>query len=98
MSLLFFIYLGARRAVGAWFFRQVLRESSETAMRWDPANPEYYDALGTLMHLYADSGNSNEIFRLFQSAILLSPHDGQFWADLGDGYDWAGRSHEALDA
>ena len=50
------------------------------------------------MHLYADSGNSNEIVRLYQSATLLSPQDAQFWADLGDGYDWAGRSHEALDA
>jgi len=50
------------------------------------------------MHLYADSGNSNEIVKLYQSATLLSPQDAQFWADLGDGYDWAGRSHEALDA
>jgi len=97
-SLLFFIYLGARRAVGAWFFRQGSPDAIQTAMRWDPANPEYYDALGTLMHLYADGGNSNEIVRLYQSATLLSPQDAQFWADLGDGYDWAGRSHEALDA
>jgi hypothetical protein len=97
-SLLFFIYLGARRAVGAWFFRQGSPDAIQTAMRWDPTNPEYYDALGTLMHLYADSGNSNEIVQLYQSATLLSPQDAQFWADLGDGYDWAGRSHEALDA
>jgi len=67
-------------------------------MRWDAANPEYYDALGTLMHLYADSGNSNEIVQLYQSATGLSPHDAEFWADLGDGYDWAGRSQDALDA
>jgi hypothetical protein len=98
MSLLFFIYLGARRAVGAWFFRQGSPDAIQTAMRWDSANPEYYDALGTLMHLYADSGNSNEIVQLYQSATLLSPQDARFWADLGDGYDWAGRSHEALDA
>jgi hypothetical protein len=97
-SLLFFIYLGARRAVGAWFFRQGSPDAIQTAMRWDPANPEYYDALGTLMHLYADSGNSNEIVRLYQSATRLSPYDAEFWADLGDGYDWAGRSPEALDA
>jgi hypothetical protein len=67
-------------------------------MRWDPANPEYYDALGTLMHLYADRGNSDEIVRLYQNATRLSPHDAQFWADLGAGYDWAGRSNDALDA
>jgi hypothetical protein len=67
-------------------------------MRWDPANAEYYDALGTLMHVYADGGNSSEIVQLYQSATRLSPHDAQFWADLGDGYDWAGRSYDALDA
>jgi hypothetical protein len=98
MSLLLFIYLGARRAVGAWCFRQGSPDAIQTAMRWDPTNPEYYDALGTLMHLYTDGGDSNEIVQLYQSATRLSPHDGQFWADLGDGYDWAGRSPEALDA
>jgi len=54
--------------------------------------------LGTLMHLYADRGNSDEIVRLYQNATRLSPHDAQFWADLGAGYDWAGRSNDALDA
>src|SRR5258707_6658996 len=48
--------------------------------------------------LYADGGDSNEIVQLYESATRLSPHDAQFWADLGDGYDWAGRSHDALDA
>ena len=67
-------------------------------MRWDPANPEYYDALGTLIHLYADRGNSDEIVQLYQNATRLSPHDAQFWADLGAAYDWAGRSNDALDA
>ena len=68
------------------------------AMKWDPANPEYYDALGTLMHLYADRANSDEMVRLYQNAARLSPHDAQFWADLGAAYDWAGRSKDALDA
>jgi len=98
MSLLFFIYLGARRAVGAWCLRQGSPDAIQTAMRWDPANPEYYDDLGTLTHLYANSANSNEIIQLYQSATRLSPHDARFWADLGDGYDWAGRSDDALDA
>jgi hypothetical protein len=84
--------------VGAWCFRKGSPEAIQTAMRWDPANAEYYDALGTLMHVYADGGNSSEIVQLYQSATRLSPQDAQFWADLGDGYDWAGRSHDALDA
>jgi len=98
MSLLFFIYLAVRRAVAAAYFRKGSPNAVQAAMRWDPANPEYYDALGTLMHLYADRGNSDEIVRLYQNATRLSPHDAQFWADLGAGYDWAGRSNDALDA
>ena len=98
MSLLFFINLAVRRAVAAAYFRKGSPNAVQTAIRWDPANPEYYDALGTLMHLYADRGNSDEIVLLYQNATRLSPHDAHFWADLGAGYDWAGRSNDALDA
>jgi hypothetical protein len=98
MSLLSFIYLAVTRAVAAAYFRKGSPNAVQTAMRWDPGNPEYYDALGTLMHLYADRGNSDEIVQLYENATRLSPHDAQFWADLGAGYDWAGRSNDALDA
>jgi len=98
IGLLFFIYLAVRRAVAAAYFRKGSPSAVQTAIRWDPANPEYYDALGTLMHLYADRGNSDEIVRLYQNATRLSSHDAHFWADLGAGYDWAGRSDDALDA
>jgi hypothetical protein len=90
--------MAARRGVGAWYFRQGSPDAIQTAMKWDRANPEYYDALGNFMHLYADGGNSNEIVQLYQSATRLSPHDARYWADLGAGYDWAGRSDDALDA
>src|SRR5882762_984026 len=98
MSLLFFIHLAVRRAVAAAYFRKGSPNAVQAAMRWDPANPEYYNALGTLMHLYAARANSDEIVRLYQNATRLSPHDAQFWADLGAGYDWAGRPNDALDA
>ena len=98
ISLLFFSYLAVRRAVAAAYFRKGAPNAVQTAMRWDPANPEYYDALGTLMHLYADHPNPDEIVQLYQSATRLSTHDAHFWADLGAGYDWAGRSNDALDA
>jgi hypothetical protein len=98
ISLVFFTYMAARRGVGAWYFRQGSPDAIQTAMRWDRANPEYYDALGNFMHLYADGGNSNEIVQLYQRATRLSPQDARYWADLGAGYDWAGRSDDALDA
>jgi hypothetical protein len=98
MALLFLIYLAVRRAVAAAYFRTGTPIAVQTAIRWDPANPEYYDALGTLTHLYADRANSDQIVHLYQNATRLSPHDAQFWSDLGAGYDWAGRPNEALDA
>lgn len=98
IALLSLIYLAARRGAGAWHFRDGSPDAIQTAMKWDPANPAYCDALGTLTHLYANSENSNEIVQLYERATRLSPRDAQFWADLGDGYDWAGRSNDALEA
>jgi hypothetical protein len=97
-ALSFSIYLAVRRAVAAAYFREGSPNAVQTAMIWDPANPEYCDAMGTLLHLYADRANSDEIVQLYQRATRLSPHDAHFWADLGAGYDWAGRSNDALDA
>ena len=79
--------------MAAAYFRKGAPNAVQAAMRWDPANPEYYDALGTLMHLYADHPNPDEIVQLYQGATRLSTHDAHFWADLGAGYDWA-RSEE----
>jgi hypothetical protein len=92
------MYLALRRGVGAWYIRKGAPEAIQKALKWDPANPEYYDALGTLMHLYGDVRNSAEIVQLYENATKLSPHAAQFWADLGAGYDWAGRSNDALKA
>ena len=98
ITLLLLIYLAARRGVAAWYFRVGSPDAIQTAMKWDPANPAYYDALGTLTHLYAKSENSTEIVQLYERATRLSLHDAELWADLGDGYDWAGRSSDALAA
>ena len=67
-------------------------------MKWDPDNPQYYDALGTLTHRYANGDSPNDTVELYEKTALLGPHDAQFWADLGAAYDWAGRTDEALSA
>jgi tetratricopeptide (TPR) repeat protein len=92
------VYLAARRGMGAWYFREGSPEAIQTAMKWDPANPQYCNALATLMHLYANGGNSSKIVHLYVNATHLSPYDAHFWADLGAGYDWAGRTEDALGA
>jgi hypothetical protein len=90
------MYLVIRRAIGAWYFRKKLPQDIQTAIKWDPGNPEYYDDLATLTHLYSSGGNPAEVVRLSEKATQLSPYDAFYWADLGAAYEWAGRKNDAL--
>lgn len=98
VSLLLSIYLAARRGVGAWYFRQGSPDAIQAAVQWDPSNPQYYDALGTLMHLYASGADPEDSENLYRRAVYQSPHEAQYWSDLGASYDWAGRPRDAFDA
>lgn len=91
-------YAVLRRGIGAWYFQKKSPEGIRNAIRWDPYNAEYYDALATLRHLYADNENPNDQVKLYQRAVSLSPQNGHFWADLGMAYDWAGNRDEAMHA
>src|ERR1700693_2226240 len=98
VGLLLCIVLAGRQGIGAWYFRKSSPQAIETAMKWDAGNPEYYDALATLTHLYAESGDPADIVRLYETATRLSPSGAQYWADLGSAYDWAGRPKDAVRA
>src|SRR6266571_3425464 len=98
LGLLLCIYLAGRRGIGDWYSRQGSPASIQTAIKWDRDNPEYYDALGTLTHFYAVTGNLSESVQFYESATRLSPYDAHFWSDLGAAYDWAGRTDDALNA
>jgi hypothetical protein len=97
-GLLYCMYLVARQAIGAWYFRKHSPQDIQTAINWDPGNPEYYDALATLTHLYSSGGNPAEVVRLCEKATQLSPHNAFYWSDLGAAYEWAGRDNDALRA
>ena len=90
------MYLVTRQAVGAWYFRKKLPQDIQIAIEWDPGNPQYYDALATLTHLYSSGGNSAEVVRLCEKATQLSPYNARYWADLGAAYEWANRKNDAL--
>jgi hypothetical protein len=92
------MYLAARQGIAAWYFRKASPEAIQTAIKWDPQNPEYYDALATVTHLYAAGGNSAEVVRLCEKATALSPYNAFYWADLGAAYEWSGRRNDALRA
>src|SRR6266566_630097 len=98
LGLLLCICLAGRRGIGDWYSRQGSPASIQTAIKWDRDNPEYYDALGTLTHFYAVTGNLSESVQFYESATRLSPYNAHFWSDLGAAYDWAGRPDDALNA
>jgi hypothetical protein len=91
-------YAVLRRGMGAWYFQMKSPQGIQNAIRWDPYNAEYYDALATLRHLYADNENPDDQVKLYQRAVSLSPQNARFWADLGMAYDWAGNRDEAMQA
>src|SRR5437667_206980 len=92
------IYAVLRRGMGAWYFQQKSPQAIQKAIRWDPCNAEYYDALATLRHLYADNENPGEQVQLYLHATSFSPQNAHFWTDLGMAYDWAGNRNEAMRA
>ena len=94
----FCAYLAGRRGIAAWYFRQGSPSAIQTALAWDPDNPRYYDVWATATHMYADTENVNDVVALYQRAASLSSHDAQLWADLGSGYDWAGRATDSFHA
>src|SRR6267143_6442989 len=98
LVLLFGIYAAGKRAIGDWYFRKGSPASIQTALKWDRDNPQYYDVLGTITHLYGITGNLSESVQFCETATHLSPYDAHFWSDLGAAYDWAGRSSDALSA
>jgi hypothetical protein len=98
LCLMFCMYLAVRQGIAAWYFRKSTPQSIQTAIKWDPGNPEYYDALATVTHLYATGGSPHEVVRLCEKATELSPYNAFYWADLAAAYEWAGRKNDALRA
>jgi hypothetical protein len=98
ICLLYCISLAVRQGIAAWYFRKSSPQAIQSAIKWDPGNPEYYDALATITHLYATGGNPNEVVRLCEKAAQLSPYNAFYSADLGAAYEWAGRKNDALRA
>lgn len=96
LGLLYCIYLVSSRAIALWYFRyRPVPEGIRKAIQWDPANPEYHATLGRFYERSLDQGDIREAIRFYEKAVELSPQRAQYWADLGDIYELAGRGEEA---
>ena len=91
-------YYATKRGVAAWYFQKKSPQALQAAIRWDPGNAQYYDALATMRHFYADNDDPDEQVRLYGRAVSRSPQNALYWADLGTALDWAGNRNEALRA
>lgn len=91
-------YAATRRGIAAWYFQEKSPEGLHSAIRWDPRNAQYYDALATMRHFYADNDNPEEQVDLYEQTVSLSPQNALYWADLGAAFDWAGNHNQALRA
>ena len=98
LGLLFCGYKALRQGVAAWYFRQGTPEAVESAIRWDPGNPQYFDTWGTLLRLYANNAEVKQVIAAYQQATRLAPANASYWADLGEAYEWAGEREPAAQA
>jgi len=94
----FAAYFAVRQGVAAYYFSKNDPRDVELAMRWDPQNPQYADALAHLVQFYSEDPDPNRSVRLCATATRLSPNDAHCWADLGSAYDRAGRPNDAIRA
>ena len=88
-------YFAAKRGVAAWYFQKKSPEALQAAIRWDPRNAQYYDALATMRHFYADNDNPDEQVKLYERAVSLNPKNALYWANLGSALDWTGNRNRA---
>jgi hypothetical protein len=98
MGMLLCVYAVTRRGVAAWYFQKKSPETLQAAIRWDPHNAQYDDALATMRHFYSDNDDPNEQVKLYERAVSLSPQNAVYWSNLGAAFDWSGNHNEALRA
>src|SRR5215467_11373034 len=72
-GLAWFIFCGWRQAISTWYMRQNTADGFDRALRWDAANPQISNRIGTLIHMYADGGDAAQIVKWYETAARLSP-------------------------
>ncbi len=81
----------AREGVAAYYIHQNTPNALQSATRWDPTNPVYPAAAANLLHLYGDDPDPSGVVRLYQAALLLSPFDAAYSANLAQACEWTGK-------
>jgi len=86
------------QAVADRYSRQQTPEGFRKAIRWEPWNPDHYAGLARALERPLKEGDLREVVRLYEKAVQLTPHNANYWARLGQAYEWAGRLEDAQNA
>jgi tetratricopeptide (TPR) repeat protein len=89
--LLLLMVVAAREGIAAYCFREVSPTSVQQAMAWDPGNPQYPATAANLIHFYGDNADPDVVIHLYETALRLSPFEAEYYVDLAQANDWAGR-------
>jgi Flp pilus assembly protein TadD len=87
--------VAARQGVAAYYFRKASPASVQKAIAWDRGNPQYPATAANLIHLYGDNAEPDLVIRLYETALCLSPFEAEYYVDLAQANDWAGRPSQA---
>lgn len=96
--LLFAGYTVVRELAAELYVRRNTTEGYRSAQRWDPANPLYPALLAQSLQNQLSQLSPEEVVRLYEAAVRMSPSQAAYWAQLGSAYEWVGRSNDALHA
>src|SRR6266481_6365814 len=94
----FCAYLVFAQAVADHYSLQQTPEGLRRAIRWEPWNPDHYAELARSLERPLKEGDLPEVLRLYEKSVQLSPHNANYWARLGQAYEWAGRLEDAQNA
>jgi tetratricopeptide (TPR) repeat protein len=86
------------RLVAQCHARRNTPEGFRAALRWDSGNPEYYVLLAQDLQNELSDLDPDEVVRLYETAVRLSPAKANYWAQLGGAYEWVGRNDDAVRA
>lgn len=88
----------ARQAVdnahAVWNSREAIRRADH----WDPWNPEFPEQFGRALAGAEPGADPQEVASAFEDTIRLGRRRPDYWANLGDSLDLAGKTPEAMRA
>jgi len=93
-ALLVCAYQATRQGLAAAYFRHPTPEHIEQAIRFDAGRPQYHAALARVRQ-HAPDANLEQVIRHYEAAVARSPRQADYWADLADAYELAGRLADA---